>query len=119
MKLRLAQPGTVVDLSGIAELAGIKKDGNAVVIGAMARHAQVAASDVVKNAIPSLAALAEGIGDRQVRNMGTLGGALANNDPAADWPAAVLALDATGAHQQAQDHGERFLQGHVRDGACC
>ena len=95
MKLRLAQPGTVVDLSGIAELAGIKKDGNAVVIGAMARHAQVAASDVVKNAIPSLAALAEGIGDRQVRNMGTLGGALANNDPAADWPAAVLALDAT------------------------
>ena len=95
MKLRLAQPGTVVDPSGIADLAGIKKDGNAVAIGAMTRHAQVAASDVVKNAIPALAALAEGIGDRQVRNMGTLGGSLANNDPAADYPAAVLGLGAT------------------------
>jgi carbon-monoxide dehydrogenase medium subunit len=95
MKLRLAQPGTVVDLSGIAELSGIKKDGNAVVIGAMTRHAQVATSDVVKNAVPVLAAIAEGIGDRQVRNMGTIGGSLANNDPAADWPAAVLGLDAT------------------------
>ena len=92
MKLRLAQPGTIVDLAGIPELAGIRKDGNAIVIGAMARHADVASSEDVKRAIP---ALAEGIGDRQVRNMGTLGGSIANSDPAADWPAALVALNAT------------------------
>ena len=95
MKLRLAQPGTLVDLSGIAELKGIRSDGDALVIGAMTRHAEVASSDEVKRAIPALAALAEGIGDRQVRNMGTIGGSIANNDPAADWPAAVVALNAT------------------------
>lgn len=95
MKLRLAQPGTLVDLAGIAELRGIRVDGSAVVIGAMTRHAEIAASVEVKRAIPALAALAEGIGDRQVRNMGTIGGSLANNDPAADWSAAVLGLDAT------------------------
>jgi len=95
MKLRLAQPGTVVDLSGIPDLAGVRKDGDALVIGAMTRHADVAASADVKRTIPALAALAEGIGDRQVRNMGTLGGSIANNDPAADWPAAILALNAT------------------------
>src|SRR5260221_11002591 len=95
MKLRLANPGTVVDLGGIAELKGIKKEGDAIVIGAMTTHAEVAASAPVKQALPALAALAEGIGDRQVRNRGTLGGALANNDPAADYPAAVLARGAT------------------------
>jgi aerobic carbon-monoxide dehydrogenase medium subunit len=95
MKMRLAVPGTLVDLSGIPELKGIRKEGDAIVIGAMTRHADVAASAVVKGAIPALAALAEGIGDRQVRNMGTLGGSLANNDPAACYPAAVLALNAT------------------------
>jgi len=95
MKLRLAQPGTLVDLRGISELAGIRKDGDAIVIGAMTRHADVANSAVVKGAIPALAALAEGIGDRQVRNMGTLGGSIANNDPAADWPAAVVGCNAT------------------------
>jgi aerobic carbon-monoxide dehydrogenase medium subunit len=95
MKMRLAVPGALVDLSGVPELRGIRKEGDAIVIGAMTRHAEVGASDVVKNAIPALAALAEGIGDRQVRNMGTLGGALANNDPAACYPAAVLGLGAT------------------------
>ncbi|MDE2611689.1 MAG: xanthine dehydrogenase family protein subunit M, partial [Burkholderiales bacterium] len=95
MKLRLAQPGTVVDLAGISELAGIRVDSGALTIGAMTRHAEVASSAEVKRIIPALAALAEGIGDRQVRNMGTIGGSLANNDPAADWPAAVLALGAT------------------------
>jgi carbon-monoxide dehydrogenase medium subunit len=95
MKLRLAQPGTVVDLAGIPELKDVKADGSALVIGAMTKHAEVAASADVKRAIPAVAALAEGIGDRQVRNMGTLGGSIANNDPAADWPAAVVALDAT------------------------
>ena len=95
LKLRLANPGTLVDLSGLAELKGIKKDGSALVIGALVTHAAVAASAAVKQAIPALAALAEGIGDRQVRNRGTLGGSLANNDPAADYPAAVLGLGAT------------------------
>ena len=95
MKLRLAQPGTLVDLGGIAELKGNRRDGDAFVIGAMTRHAEVAASKEVQAALPALAALAEGIGDRQVRNMGTLGGSLANNDPAACYPAAVLGLGAT------------------------
>ena len=95
MKLRLAQPGTLVDLSAIPDLKGVRKEGERLLIGAMARHAEVADSAVVKQAIPALAKLAEGIGDRQVRNMGTIGGSIANNDPAADWPAAVLALGAT------------------------
>ena len=86
-------------------------------IGAMTRHAEVAASAVVKGAIPALAALAHGIGDRQVRNMGTLGGSIANNDPAADWPAARAGARRDRAHQQAQDRRRRLLQGHVRDGA--
>jgi carbon-monoxide dehydrogenase medium subunit len=95
MKLRLAQPGTLVDLGAIPELKGVRRDGDKLVIGAMTRHAEVAASDVVRQAIPVLCAVAEGIGDRQVRNMGTLGGSIANNDPAADWPAALVALNAT------------------------
>lgn len=95
MKLRLAQPGTVIDLSGIPELKGIRREGDNVVIGAMTNHAAVAASDVVRGAIPVLAMLAGGIGDRQVRNMGTIGGSLANNDPAACYPAGVLGLGAT------------------------
>jgi carbon-monoxide dehydrogenase medium subunit len=95
MKLRLAQPGTLVDLSAIPDLKGVRKEGDRLVIGAMTRHAEVADSAAVKQAIPALATLADGIGDRQVRNMGTLGGSIANNDPAADWPAAVLALGAT------------------------
>ncbi|MFO1412901.1 MAG: xanthine dehydrogenase family protein subunit M [Burkholderiales bacterium] len=94
MKLRLSQPGTLVDLSGVPELKGIRSEGGHLVIGAMVRHAEVAASAEVKAAIPALAALADGIGDRQVRNMGTLGGAIANNDPAACYPAAVLGLNA-------------------------
>jgi len=95
MKLRLASPGTVVDLGDVTELRGIKKDGNNIVIGATTRHAEVAASADVKKNIPALAALADGIGDRQVRNMGTLGGSIANNDPAADYPAGVVGLGAT------------------------
>ena len=95
MKLRLSQPGTLVSLSGIPDLKGIRKEGERIVIGAMTRHAEVASSDVVQRAMPALSSVAEGIGDRQVRNMGTLGGSLANNDPAADWPAAVLGTGAT------------------------
>ena len=111
MKLRLAQPGHVVDLSGVAELKGIRKEGDHVVIGAMTRHAEVASSEVVKGAIPALAHLAEGIGDRQVRNMGTLGGSIANADPAADWPAAVLALDASIVTNKRKITADAFFTG--------
>jgi len=95
MKLGLAAPDALADLSGIAELNGITVAGGAVKIGAMTTHAAVAASKEVAAAIPALAALAGNIGDRQVRNRGTLGGSLANNDPAACYPAAVLGLGAT------------------------
>lgn len=95
MKTRLAQPGTLVDLGGIAELRGIRREGNSIVIGATMRHAEVAASEEVLRAIPALAHLAGGIGDRQVRNMGTIGGSVANNDPAACYTAAVLGLGAS------------------------
>ena len=111
MKLRLAQPGTLVDLSGVAELKGIKKDGDAIVIGAMTRHAEVAASAVVKGAIPALCTVAQGIGDRQVRNMGTLGGSIANNDPAADWPAALLGLGATVQTNKRKIAADDFFKG--------
>ena len=111
MKLRLANPGTVVDLGGIAELKGIKKEGDAIVIGAMSTHAEVAASAAVKQAIPALAVLAGDIGDRQVRNRGTIGGALANNDPAADYPAAVLGLGATVHTNKRKIAADDFFKG--------
>ena len=95
LKLRLASPSDVVDLRGIAELRGIRKDGGAISIGAMTTHAEVASSKDVVQAVPALAKLAASIGDRMVRNMGTLGGSVANNDPAADYPAGVLGLGAT------------------------
>lgn len=95
MKLRLASASTLVDLSGIKGLTGIERSGSSVVIGAMSRHAEVARSQVVREAIPALADLAGGIGDQMVRNMGTIGGSIANNDPAADYPSALLALAAT------------------------
>ena len=95
MKLRLSDPGKLVDLANVKELAGIKREGNAFVIGAMTRHADVAANADLMVALPALADLAAHIGDRQVRAMGTLGGSVANNDPAACYPSAVLALGAT------------------------
>src|SRR5688500_11337228 len=111
MKLRLANPENLIDLGGIRELSGIRRDGNQVVIGAMARHAEVAASDEVKSAIPALAELAGGIGDRQVRNLGTLGGSLANNDPAACYPAAVLGLGATVKTTHREIPADEFFTG--------
>ena len=95
LKLRLASPSDLIDISGLAELGGITLDGDAVVIGAATTHAAVAASSDVRAKIPALADLAEFIGDAQVRNRGTLGGSVANNDPAADYPAACLGLGAT------------------------
>ncbi|HXQ22397.1 MAG TPA: FAD binding domain-containing protein, partial [Candidatus Acidoferrales bacterium] len=88
MKLRLAQPADIVDLAGLAELRGIRRTGERLTIGAMTRFAEIAASSDVRGALPALAALVGGIGDRQVRNRGTLGGSVAGNDPAADCPAA-------------------------------
>ncbi len=95
MKLRLASVPRLVDLGAVADLRGITVSADAVTIGAMTRHAQVAHSAEVQAALPALADLAGGIGDQMVRNMGTLGGALANADPAACYPAAVLGLGAT------------------------
>lgn len=94
MKMRLAQPSDLVDLSAIDGLSDISDTGDAIEIGAMVRHADVAGSDIVQKAIPALAELANSIGDAQVRNRGTLGGSIANSDPASDYPAAVLGLDA-------------------------
>ncbi|HLF23933.1 MAG TPA: xanthine dehydrogenase family protein subunit M [Burkholderiales bacterium] len=111
MKLRLASPGTVIDLGDVAELRGIKKDGNNIVIGATTRHSEVAASADVKKNIAALAALAEGIGDRQVRNMGTIGGSIANNDPAADYPAGVLGLGATVQTNKRKIAADDFFKG--------
>jgi aerobic carbon-monoxide dehydrogenase medium subunit len=111
MKLRLASPEQLVDLGGIAELAGIRRDGNAIVIGAMTRHADVETSPEVRAAIPALSELAGGIGDRQVRAMGTIGGSVANNDPAACYPAAVLALNATVQTPQRKITADDFFKG--------
>jgi len=95
MKMRLASPAQLIDISGIAELRTIEVDANAVVVGAGVKHADVAASREIRTAIPALAELAGMIGDPAVRHMGTIGGSVANNDPAADYPAAVLGLGAT------------------------
>jgi aerobic carbon-monoxide dehydrogenase medium subunit len=95
MKLRLSSSEVLVDLGGIADLKGIKVDAANVVIGAMTTHASVANSAEVQRAIPALAELAGGIGDQMVRNMGTIGGSVANSDPAACYPAALLGLGAT------------------------
>ena len=95
MKLRLSSSERLVDLGGIADLKGIKVDGSSVTIGATTTHATVARSAEVQKAIPALAELAGGIGDQMVRNVGTIGGSIANADPAACYPAAVLGLGAT------------------------
>jgi len=111
MKLRLAQPAQLIDLGDVAELRGIKVDGGSVTIGAMTRHAEVASSAEVKKAIPALAALAGTIGDRMVRNMGTIGGSVAHNDPAADYPAALLGLGATVITNKRKIAADDFFKG--------
>lgn len=94
LKLRLARPDTLIDLGRIAELRGLTSSApGRLCIGAMTTHAEVASSALVASAIPALTQLAGGIGDPMIRHQGTIGGSLANNDPAADWPAALLALD--------------------------
>ena len=111
IKLGLATPDALVDLAKIGGLDTIKVDGSNLLIGAMATHAKVAASPEVQRAIPALAKLAGGIGDRQVRNRGTIGGSLANNDPAADYPAAVLGLGATVTTDRRSIAADDFFKG--------
>jgi carbon-monoxide dehydrogenase medium subunit len=111
LRARLAEPSALVDLGGIAELKGIKAEGGGITIGAGTTHAEVAASADVKKTIPALAALAGGIGDRQVRNRGTIGGSIANNDPAADYPAAALGLGATIRTNKREIKADDFFKG--------
>ena len=111
MKQRLAQPALLIDLAGVGALAGITTSAEAVTIGAMTRHADVAASDDVRARIPALAHLAGLIGDPQVRNRGTIGGSLANNDPSADYPAAVLGLGATVVTDRREIAADDYFQG--------
>ena len=111
MKLRLSSPTDLIDLGSLKELSFIKASSSAVEIGAMTRHADVAESKDVQKAIPALAALAGIIGDRQVRHMGTIGGSLANNDPAADYPAAVLGLGATITTNKRKIEADKFFKG--------
>jgi carbon-monoxide dehydrogenase medium subunit len=111
MKSRLRAVETLIDLSRIPNLDRIERTGDTLTIGATATHAAIAASPVVRAAIPGLACLAAGIGDPQVRNRGTIGGSLANNDPAADWPAAALALGASLRTSQGVHAAEDYFQG--------
>jgi carbon-monoxide dehydrogenase medium subunit len=111
MKLRLANPGTIVDLSKVAGLSGVKKEGNEIVIGAMTKHIDVMNSPEVQKSIPALAHLAANIGDPQVRNRGTIGGSLANNDPSADYPAAALGLGATIHTNKRKIAADEFFKG--------
>src|SRR5436190_15266186 len=111
MKLRLSSPTDLIDLNAIGDLKALKAESNVVTIGAMVRHAEVAGSSAVQKAIPALAGLAGLIGDRQVRHMGTIGGSLANNDPAADYPAAVLGLGATIVTNKRKIEGDKFFTG--------
>ncbi|HYF56852.1 MAG TPA: xanthine dehydrogenase family protein subunit M [Salinarimonas sp.] len=111
MKQRLASPSSLIDLAGLPELKGIERKGRSVTIGAMTPHAEVAASGVVREAIPGLAELAELIGDPHVRHRGTIGGSVANNDPSADYPAALLALDATVVTNKRKIAADEFFQG--------
>ncbi len=111
MKLNLAMPSDLVSLAGLPGLADITDNGDSVEVGAMCTHAQVAGSATVQGRIPALAALAVGIGDPQVRNAGTIGGSVAHNDPAADYPAACVALGATIVTDRREISSDDFFQG--------
>ena len=111
LKHRLNKPTSVIDLSGIAELKGIRREGDKLVIGALAKHVEVATSPEVKAAIPALAQMAGTIGDTQVRNRGTIGGSVSNNDPAADYPSAVMGLNATVVTDKRRIAADDFFQG--------
>ena len=111
MKQRLAAPGTLIDLGKVPDLVGIERSPRSITIGAMTTHGAVAESNDVKEAIPALAELAALIGDPAVRHRGTIGGSVANNDPAADYPAACLALGATISTNKRKLTAEEFFTG--------
>ena len=111
MKLGLANYKDIINIKGIKKLSGIKVSGKTVTIGSTTKHAEVANSKEIKKAIPSLSALAEGIGDPQVRNRGTIGGSIANNDPAADYPSACIALNAVIHTNNRKIDAEKFFRG--------
>jgi carbon-monoxide dehydrogenase medium subunit len=111
MKARLAAPSAIIDLNGMADLKGIERSPRSVTIGAMTTHAEVEASADVKEAIPALSELAGWIGDPAVRHRGTIGGSVANNDPAADYPAACLALGATIVTNKRKIAADDFFKG--------
>ena len=111
VRLGLETPTGWIDLSAIAELKGVREDGDALVIGSMTTHAEVAESPLVRSRLPALADLARGIGDPQVRNRGTMGGSVANNDPAADYPAADVALNATVITNTGKHAADAFFKG--------
>lgn len=111
LKQRLARLSDLVDLSGIADLRGIREEGGRIVIGALTPHGEVETSDLVRSRIPALATLAGLIGDPQVRNRGTIGGSIANNDPAADWPAGVLGCGATVRTDRREIAADDFFTG--------
>ena len=111
MKQRLAAPSALVELKDLPELAGVNREGDNLVIGAMTRHAEVARNAAVQAAIPALAKLAGGVGDPHVRNRGTIGGSIAHNDPAADYPAAVLGLGATIVTSKRRIAADDFFRG--------
>jgi carbon-monoxide dehydrogenase medium subunit len=111
LKQGLAQPSHLIDIAGLKELSGVESKAGRLIAGAATRHHEMASSAVVKKAIPALAWLASRIGDPQVRNRGTLGGSVANNDPAADYPSAVLALGATIVTNRREIAADDFFQG--------
>src|SRR5271163_3422447 len=111
LKQRLAKPSDLIDLATIDGLKGIKEEGGGVTIGAMTRHVEVQRSDIVKRVVPALSALAGMIGDPAVRNRGTIGGSISNNDPAADYPSAVVGLGATVVTTKREIAGEEFFTG--------
>jgi aerobic carbon-monoxide dehydrogenase medium subunit len=111
MKLRLARPSAIIDLSRVEGLSGVELKGRSIVVGAMTRHADVANSPVVQEMLPALASVPGSIGDPQVRNVGTIGGSIANNDPNADYPAACLGLGATITTNKRRIKADDFFQG--------
>src|SRR5471032_1091416 len=111
MKQRLAQPSALIDLSLVEGLTGVEQKGRSIVIGAMTRHADVANSTVLQQVLPGLAAVPDSIGDPQVRNRGTIGGSIANNDPNSDYPAAVLGLGATIITNKRRIAADDFFKG--------
>lgn len=111
MKMRLAAPANLIDLGQIAELRGIRRNADSITVGAMTKHAEVAKSAEVREAVPALAELAELIGDPHVRHRGTIGGSIANNDPSADYPAACLALNATIVTDKREIAADAFFRG--------